>query len=95
MEIKKLNSIDRLPPQNGEAESCVLGSIMLDKDAIIKVADILHSEDFYEERNKYAYLSMLELYEKSAPMIFSLFPTYSMNKNVLILLVDQAILQRS
>jgi len=63
-----LNSIDRLPPQNLEAENGVLGSILLDKDAIIKVADILHSEDFYEEKNKTVYLAMLELYEKNSPI---------------------------
>ena len=34
-------NIDRLPPQNLEAEASVLGGIMLDRDAIIKVADIL------------------------------------------------------
>lgn len=68
METKSNNSnavMDRLPPQNLEAEASVLGSLMLDKDAIIKIADILHSEDFYEEKNKYIYLVMLELYEKS------------------------------
>jgi len=68
METKGLNTIDRLPPQNPEAEGCVLGSILLDKDAIIKVADILHSEDFYDERNKTVYLAMLELYEKNSPI---------------------------
>ncbi|MBU6447372.1 replicative DNA helicase [Patescibacteria group bacterium] len=57
--------IDRLPPQNLEAEASVLGSLMLDKDAIIKIADILHSDDFYDEKNKSIYLAMLELYEKS------------------------------
>src|SRR5437868_3568026 len=35
------SSIQRLPPQNVEAEVSVLGSLMLDKDAIIKVADVV------------------------------------------------------
>lgn len=68
METNSLGTIDRLPPQNLEAEGCVLGSILLDKDAIIKVADILHSEDFYDEKNKIVYLAMLELYEKNNPI---------------------------
>src|SRR5882724_5000384 len=59
-------NINRLPPQNLEAEAGVLGSILLDKDAIIKVGDILHSDDFYDEKNKAVYLAMLELYEKSS-----------------------------
>lgn len=62
---KTLSTLDRIPPQNLEAEAAVLGAIMLDKDAIIKVADILHSDDFYDEKNKAIYLAMLELYEKS------------------------------
>ncbi len=60
-----LSTIDRLPPQNAEAESSVLGSLMLDKDAIIKVADVLHSDDFYDEKHKAIFLAMLELYEKT------------------------------
>lgn len=60
------NTLNRLPPQNLEAESGVLGSLMLDKDAIIKVADILHSEDFYDEKHKAIFLAILELYEKSS-----------------------------
>ncbi len=57
--------LDRLPPQNLEAEASILGSLMIDKDAIIKIADVLHSEDFYDDKNKSIYLAMLELYEKS------------------------------
>jgi replicative DNA helicase len=38
--------IDRLPPQNLDSEQAVLGSILIDRDAIIEVADFLHSEDF-------------------------------------------------
>ncbi|MEK7651613.1 MAG: replicative DNA helicase [Patescibacteria group bacterium] len=63
--IPNLGQIDRLPPQNLEAEASVLGSLMIDKDAVVKIADILHSDDFYDERNKAIYLVMLELYEKS------------------------------
>ncbi|TSA45985.1 replicative DNA helicase [bacterium] len=55
--------IDRLPPQNTEAEASVLGSIMLDRDAIIKVADQLSADDFYEDRNRLIFETMLELYD--------------------------------
>ncbi len=58
-------AITRIPPQNLEAEAGILGSLMLDRDAIIKIADIVHSEDFYDEKHKAIFLSMLELYEKS------------------------------
>ncbi len=62
----KPNPVDRLPPQNLEAEASVLGGIMLDRDAIIKVADILTPDDFYERRNTLIFETMLELYDDRA-----------------------------
>ena len=41
-------AIDRLPPHNLEAEQSALGSILLDRDAIIRVETILRPEDFYQ-----------------------------------------------
>ena len=45
---KQAAKFDRLPPQNIEAEQSVLGSMMLDKDAAIKISDILQVEDFFQ-----------------------------------------------
>ena len=59
------NSIDRLPPQNLEAETALLGCLMLDKDAIIQIADQIISDDFYDYRHRVAYEAVLELFEKS------------------------------
>ncbi|MCL5435475.1 MAG: replicative DNA helicase [Patescibacteria group bacterium] len=53
----------RVPPQNLEAEQSVLGGLMLDKEAITKVADTLSPEDFYDSRHSQIYETMLELYE--------------------------------
>ncbi|MBI4054051.1 MAG: replicative DNA helicase [Candidatus Doudnabacteria bacterium] len=53
----------RVPPQNAEAEQSVLGSLMLDRDAIIKIADILSPEDFYEQRHALVYEAMVELFD--------------------------------
>ncbi len=58
----------RLPPQNIEAEQSVLGSLMLDKDAIIRVADVLKSDDFYRGIHTNIYQVMLELYDKNEPI---------------------------
>lgn len=58
-------AIDRLPPQNIEAETALLGCLMLDKDAIIKVADQLIVDDFYEYRHRLIYEAILELFEKN------------------------------
>ena len=55
---------DKLPPQNIEAEVSVLGSLMLNKDAIVKVADFLQPRDFYKKTHSAIYETMLELFEK-------------------------------
>jgi len=57
-----------VPPQNIEAEQSLLGSLLLDKDAIVKVADIIQPEDFYEERNGLIFNAMMSLYEKMRPI---------------------------
>ncbi len=59
---------DRVPPQNIEAEQSVLGALMLGKDTIVRVADILRPGDFYREIHNIIFSVMLELYEKSEPI---------------------------
>ena len=61
-------SIDKIPPHNLEAESNVLGSILIDDEAINKIADIVNPEDFYREAHKKIFESCLELYEKREPI---------------------------
>ena len=58
----------KLPPQNIEAEKSALGSLMLNKNAIIKVADFLNSEDFYKKNHQEIYKAILELFEKQEPV---------------------------
>jgi len=65
---KQAAKFDRLPPQNIEAEQSVLGSLMLDKDAVIKVSDILKSEDFYRGAHQFIFETMLELYGQNEPI---------------------------
>jgi len=60
--------IDKLPPQNNEAEQCLLGCLMLDKDAIVKVVDFIKSEDFYKGTHQDIFQVMADLYEKSEPI---------------------------
>lgn len=60
-----ISALDKLPPQNLEAESSVLGCLMLDKDAIIKIADLIIPEDFYDSRHKVVYAAILQLFEKN------------------------------
>jgi replicative DNA helicase len=58
----------RVPPQNIEAESSLLGSILIEKDAIIKVADIVTADDFYVDRHGTIYAAMVDLYEQRQPI---------------------------
>lgn len=52
---------NRMPPQNIEAEKSVLGAMLIKKEAIIYVQEILSPEDFYREAHKVAYEAMLKL----------------------------------
>jgi replicative DNA helicase len=61
-------SIDRLPPQSIEAEQSVLGALLIDKDAVVEVADVLHPDDFYRNHHGTIYRAVLELYEKREPV---------------------------
>lgn len=67
-EEKKLSGLDKVPPQNQEAEVSVLGSILLDKEAIVKVADILVPDDFYNDSYRIIFDEMLWLYEHHQPI---------------------------
>ena len=60
--------IDQLPPQNLDSEQAVLGSILIDRDAIIEVADFLHPEDFYRQAHGRIYAAMLDLFEHREPI---------------------------
>ena len=57
-----------MPPQDLEAESSVLGSLMLDSKAINIIIDILKPEDFYHQKNQIIYRAMVELHEKKEPI---------------------------
>lgn len=64
----ELNSSNlRIPPQNLEAEQGLLGSLLIDKDAIIKVADIIKPNDFYKQSHSLIFEAMEELYAKHEP----------------------------
>ena len=58
---------ERIPPQNVEAEESVLGSLLIDKDAMYKVAAILTPELFYNDANGEIFASILALYERREP----------------------------
>ncbi len=61
------SSTHRLPPQNIEAEQCVLGSILLQQGALIKVIEYLTADDFYRDAHKTIFAAMVELFERNEP----------------------------
>ena len=61
------SSTHRLPPQNIEAEQCVLGSILLQQNALIKVIEYLIADDFYRDAHRAIFAAMVELFERNEP----------------------------
>jgi replicative DNA helicase len=57
--------IDRVPPQNVEAEQSVLGAMLIEREAISRVAEFLRPEDFYREAHRLIYTIILDLFNKN------------------------------
>ncbi len=62
------NSLGKLPPQAMDLEEAVLGALMLEKDALTAVVDILKPESFYKEAHKVIYGAILDLFTESEPI---------------------------
>lgn len=58
----------RVPPQNIDAEKSVIASILLDKDAIVKIAEKLKPKYFYDRKHEMIFESILELFDKRSPI---------------------------
>ncbi len=62
------SDITKMPPQNLEAESSLLGCLLIDKDAIIKIADIVMAEDFYKDSHGVIFAAIKDLYASREPI---------------------------
>lgn len=58
----------RVPPHSIEAEESVLGALLLDKDAVISIAEFLRAEDFYDTKHQEIYSSAIDLYQDRTPI---------------------------
>ena len=67
-ENKQSSSLEKVPPQNIEAEQSLLGCLLLDKEAIFKTVDILHADDFYYNNHKHIFEAMVELFNNQEPI---------------------------
>ncbi len=60
--------LQKIPPQNLEAEQSLLGSLLIDKDAIIAIADIVDAEAFYMDKHRMIFEAIIDLYSKREPI---------------------------
>lgn len=58
----------KIPPQNLDAEASLLGALLIDSDAIVKIADTINERDFYDERHRHIYTAIKRLYEAHSPV---------------------------
>ncbi len=66
--MEDLNLINKVPPNSVEAEQSVLGSMLLDREAIIIVLEILEGLDFYREAHKEIFEAMYDLFNRNEPV---------------------------
>lgn len=59
---------DKITPQNLEAEQSLLGSLLLDRDAIVKVGDRIAVEDFYSDKHRMVFEAILDLFRTHEPI---------------------------
>ncbi len=63
-----MSGVSKLPPQAIDLEEAVLGALMLEKDALTMVIDILKPESFYKESNQHIFKAVVELFDRSEPV---------------------------
>ncbi|HWR31681.1 MAG TPA: replicative DNA helicase [Negativicutes bacterium] len=62
--------LDRVPPQNIEAEQSVLGAVLIEQSSIAKISDMLQPEDFYREAHRLIFRAALSLFERGEAIDF-------------------------
>jgi replicative DNA helicase len=73
----------RVPPQSIEAEQSVLGSMLIDREAIAAATEILRKEDFYREAHGEIFDAIVQIYNRSEPVDLITLPEQLKNTNTL------------
>ena len=68
MSVVARGTADRIPPSNLEAEMAVLGSILVDREMMAAVSEIVSPADFYAHVHETIFLSLVQLYERGEPL---------------------------
>jgi replicative DNA helicase len=76
-------TLDKLPPQNIEAEQSVLGAILLDNNALYTAFEMITQQDFYKDSNRKIFIAMTELLEKNEPIDIITLTDHLRNKDAL------------
>ncbi|PIT86102.1 MAG: replicative DNA helicase [Candidatus Magasanikbacteria bacterium CG10_big_fil_rev_8_21_14_0_10_43_6] len=77
------SGLQKIPPQNIEAEMSLLGAILLDKEAMFKVVDKIEAEEFYANKHGKIFEAMMELHMKNEPIDVLTLSNKLTNKNIL------------
>lgn len=62
------NDKAKIPPQNTDAEASLLGAILIDADALVKIADQVSADDFYDEKHRRIFQAAIQLYDRHSPV---------------------------
>jgi replicative DNA helicase len=81
--MTELDHLKIVPPQNLEAESCVLGAVLLENDSILAIRHHIEAADFYRESNAKIFTAMTELLERHEPMDLITLSEFLKGKNEL------------
>jgi replicative DNA helicase len=64
----QLDSLQKLPPQSVEMEQSVLGAILQDNHALVRVLEILQERDFYQDAHRWIFQTMVDLFQDNVPI---------------------------
>ena len=64
----QLDALQKLPPQSVEMEQSVLGAILQDSHALVRVLEILQDRDFYQDAHRWIFQTMIDLFQDNVPI---------------------------
>lgn len=68
MADKKQVPVGKIPPQSLDAETSLLGSVLIDEEVLADASQIVKAADFYDKRHQIIYTAMIRLYERHRPV---------------------------
>lgn len=67
-EAREVNLVEKIPPQNMEAEMSVLGALLFDESAVARVIELLKDSSFYTDAHQKIFACVVGLFEKNQPV---------------------------